>query len=289
MKRMIRDAFILLIACSMGMQVNAQDNTGYAPVNGLSMYYEVYGEGEPLILIHGGLGGIVEFGGLIPVLAEAHQVIAVELQGHGRTADTDRPLSYEALADDIAALIGYLGYDQADVMGFSLGGGVALQTAVRHPERVRNLVLISTPYARDGIHPEFLMGMAAMSAETADMMLETPMYGFYSAVAPNVDDWSALVGKIGDMLRQDYDWSASVAALTTPTLIVVGDADMIPPAHTVTMFELMGGGVPGDFAERPESQMAILPGTTHFSILAQPQLIASLITGFLSEVRPESE
>jgi pimeloyl-ACP methyl ester carboxylesterase len=161
MRRIVRLSFALLVGWGIvtAIQVKAQDDTGYAPVNGLAMYYEVYGEGDPLVLIHGGLGGIIEFGQLIPVLSQTRQIIAVERQGHGRTADIDRPLSYETLADDIAALIDYLGYEQADVMGFSLGGGVALQTAIRHPESVRNLVLISTPSARSGIHPEFRMGM----------------------------------------------------------------------------------------------------------------------------------
>lgn len=285
MRRIVQVFFALLVSLGVmiSVQVKAQDDTGYAPVNGLAMYYEIHGEGEPLILIHGGLGGIVEFSALIPVLAEAHQVIALELQGHGRTADIDRPLSYEALADDIAALVGYLGYEQVNVMGFSLGGGVALQTAIRHPEVVRRLIVVSTSYTHSGIHPEFRMGMEAMSAEAADMLLETPMYTFYSAVAPNIEDWPVLVGKTGDMLRQDYDWSASVAELTTPTLILVGDADMIPPAQAVAMFALLGGGVPGDFVERPTSQLAVLPGITHFSIPAQPELIAPQITRFLSE------
>ncbi|MBZ0275035.1 MAG: alpha/beta hydrolase [Anaerolineae bacterium] len=260
--------------------VKAQENSGYAPVNGLEMYYEVYGEGTPLILIHGGLGGIVEFKALIPQLAETRKVIAVELQGHGHTADIDRPLTYEAMADDIAALIAYLGYDEADVLGYSMGGGVALQTAIRHPDSVNRLVLVSTPFARSGIHPEFLAGMEAMNAASAEMMLETPMYQFYSAVAPRPEDWDTLVGKVGDLLRTDYDWSEDVASLTIPTLIIAGDADMIPPQHAVAMFSLLGGGVPGDFVEKPASQLAILPDTTHFNILSK--LDVSVIADYLA-------
>jgi pimeloyl-ACP methyl ester carboxylesterase len=273
---------VFAIGCGFMASVNAQDNPGnYASVNGLEMYYEIHGEGEPLILIHGGLGGIAEFGQLLPLFAETRQVIAVELQGHGRTGDIDRPLSFELLAGDIAALIEHLGYENADVMGFSLGGGVALQTAIHHPEVVRKLVLVSTAYSTAGIHPEFRMGMSSMSAEAADMMLETPMYQFYASVAPNVENWSALVGKVGDMLRPDYDWAADVATITTPTLIIVGDSDMIPPSHADELFGLLGGGVAGDFAGMPDSQLAVLPGTTHFTILTRTDLLLPTISPFL--------
>lgn len=264
--------------------VRAQEETAngnYAPINGLEMYYEIYGSGDPLILIHGGLGGIVEFAALLPSLAESRQVIAVELQGHGHTADIDRPISYEALADDIAALIDYLGYESADVMGYSFGGGVALQTAIRHPEVVDQLVLVSTTFSHANLHPEFQQGMAAMSAESSGAMLETPMYGFYSSVAPNVEDWATLVGKMGDVLREDYDWSADVAQMTTPTLIVVGDSDMLNPSYAVELFALLGGGVAGGFAPPPNAQLAVLPGTIHFDILTRTDLLLPIVTRFL--------
>lgn len=273
-------AGFVTLMMSANTSMHAQENSGYAPVNGLVMYYEVYGEGSPLILIHGGLGGIVEFNALIPLLAETRQVIAVELQGHGHTADIDRPLTYEAMADDIAALIAYLGYEQADVMGYSLGGGVALQTAIRHSDVVNRLVLVSTPFARDGMHPEFLAGQAAMSAENAAALLETPMYQFYSTVAPQPEAWAVLVGKVGELLRTDYDWSAALESLTVPTLIIAGDADMIPPQHAVAMFNLLGGGVPGDFVEKPASHLAIVPDATHFDIVRNldPSAILSFLT-----------
>jgi len=262
----------------------------YASVNGLEMYYETYGEGDPLILIHGGLGGIVQFGSLIPTLAETRQVIAVELQGHGHTADIDRPLSYESMADDIAALIEFLGFEKADVMGYSLGGGVALQTAIRHPEAVRKLVLVSAVYKRSDIHDEFLAGMSAMSAEVASQMLETPMYQFYSSVAPNLENWAALVAKSGELLAQDYDWSADVAKMTTPTLIVAGDSDMLSPIHVVEMFELLGGGVAGGLVEPSASQIAILPNTNHFEILSRTDILLPTVTAFLDTpaASPES-
>lgn len=269
--------------------VNAQDETAagnYASVNGLEMYYEIHGEGEPLVLLHGGLGGIVEFSQLLPTLAETHQVIAVELQGHGHTADIDRPITYEDMADDVAALITELGYEKADVMGFSLGGGVALQTAIRHPEVVRKLVLVSTTFKSAGIHEEFRMGMSQMSAESANMMLETPMYQFYSSVAPRLEDWPTFVGKLGALLSQDYDWSADVAAVKTPVLIIAGDSDEMYPAHPVELFELLGGGVAADFVGFPNSQLAVLPGTSHFTILSRADLLLPLINPFLDAPMP---
>lgn len=278
---------LMLISGAMMSPVSAQEGQ-YAPLNGLELYYEIHGEGEPLVLLHGGLGGIPEFGALLPALAQTRQVIAVELQGHGHTADIDRPLSYEALADDIAALIAYLELEQADVMGFSLGGGVALQTAIRHPEVVRKLVLVSTPFRREGIHEVFRQGMSAMTAESASAMLETPMYMLYSSVAPNLDDWATLVGKVGAMMAQDYDWSADVTAMTTPTLILAGDSDMIPPAHAVEMFGLLGGGVPGDFGPMPASQVAILPATTHFTILSKVEMVTPLVNAFLDAPAAQS-
>ncbi|MBC8171190.1 MAG: alpha/beta hydrolase [Anaerolineae bacterium] len=273
-----------------GAWVSAQETTSsgnYASVNGLELYYETYGEGDPLILLHGGLGGIVDFSLLLPLLAETRQVIAVELQGHGHTGDIDRPISYELMADDIAALIEYLGFENADVLGFSLGGGVALQTAIRHPEVVRKLILISTPFQRAGIHAEFLMGMDAMSAEGADQMVGLPMHDFYLNTSPNPEAWSTVVGKVGALLQQDYDWSADVANITLPTLIIVGDADMPYPAHALEMFSLLGGGVAGDFAGLPASQFAMLPGTTHFSILTRTDLLLPVIIPFLDAAMPE--
>jgi pimeloyl-ACP methyl ester carboxylesterase len=270
-------------------RVSAQARGNYASVNGLEIYYEIHGKGQPLVLLHGGLGGIGEFGQVLPLLARSRQVIAVELQGHGHTADIDRPLSYEQLADDIAAVIKQLGHEKADVLGFSLGGGVALQTAIRHPEVVRKLVLISTPYAHGGIHQEFLAGMSAMNADAAKAMLETPMYQFYVSVAPNPENWPTLVAKLGDLLRKDYNWSTDAAKITAPTLIVAGDSDMIRPAHAAELFELLGGGVPGDFVGLPKSQLAVLPGTTHFSILSRTDLLVPVITPFLDSPVPEAK
>lgn len=291
----LASALVLLSFSFLGGQAaNAQEGSGegqFASVNGLELYYEVHGVGEPLILLHGGLNTIdMVFGQLLPPLAENRQVIAVELQGHGHTADVDRPMSFELMADDIAALIQHLGYQSADIMGFSLGGGVAQQVAIRHPEVVRRLVLISTPFSSDGWYPEVQAGMAAMNAEAATAMLDSPMYQLYAAVAPNPDDWPILVTKLGDLLRQDYDWSEDVAAITAPILLVVGDADNIRPAHAVQFFALLGGGqIDGDSGGRPTSQLAVLPGATHFSILTRTDLLLPVVAPFLNGPLPESE
>jgi pimeloyl-ACP methyl ester carboxylesterase len=274
-----------------GQRASAQGNEGnYASINSLEMYYEVHGEGEPLIMIHGGLGGVAEFGQLPSLLSETRQVIAVELQAHGRTADIDRPLSFEFMADDIAALIEHLGFENADIMGFSMGGGVALQTATRHPEVVRRLVLVSTAYSTEGIHQEFRAGMAGMSAESAAMMLETPMYQLYSSVAPNLENWATLVAKLGELLRPDYDWSEDVAGITIPTLIIAGDSDFIYPSHAVGLLELLGGGVAGGMVETvPTAQLAILPGVNHFAIISRTDLLLPLINPFLDAPMPQAE
>ena len=276
---------------SNGDDVRAGGAGSYASVNGLEMYYEIHGTGRPLILLHGGVGAIEMFGEVLGLLAEGRQVVAVDLQAHGRTADTDRPLSFESMADDIAALIGHLGFEKADVMGYSLGGGVALQTAIRHPEVVRKLVVVSTPFKRDGWYPETLAGMGQMGPEAAEPMKQTPMYRLYASVAPKPEDWPVLLTKLGELLRQDYDWSDEVAKIQTPTLIVVGDADSVRTAHAVEFFELLGGGkVDGgwDGSGMSNARLAILPATTHYDIFSSPTL-ASTVAPFLYAPMPEGE
>jgi pimeloyl-ACP methyl ester carboxylesterase len=200
-------------------------------------------------------------GELVPQLALSRRVIAVELQGHGHTADIERPLRYELMADDIAALITSLGLEQADLFGYSLGGGVALQTAIRHPEVVRKLALASTAFKRDGWYPEDLAAMSAMSAEA---FAGTPIHDAYLATSPVPEAWPTLVAKVRQLVTSDYDWTAGVAALTTPTLLLVGDADGVRLAHVVEFFGLLGGGqADGDLAGLPRSSLAVLPATTH--------------------------
>lgn len=260
---------------------------GYAAVNGLRLYYEVHGIGAPMVLLHGGLGTIgMLFGQLLPVLARKRQVIAVELQAHGHTADIDRPMRYETMADDIAALVRQLGLGTADLFGFSLGGGVALQTAIRHPALVRRLVIASTPFRRDGWFPQALAGMAALRPDNAAAMTGSLMYQFYAEVAPRPADWPALVGKLGDLLARDYDWTEAVAAIRAPTLILTGDSDLIRTEHAVEMFRLLGGGAGGGLARLPDAQLAVLPATTHFSMLTRADLVAGIAEPFLDAAGP---
>jgi pimeloyl-ACP methyl ester carboxylesterase len=268
-------------------RMNLDDPGGgqYAPINGLNLYYETYGSGPPLVLLHGGFGVIRQmFGHLIPLLAAQRQVIAVELQGHGHTGDIDRPLRFEAMADDIAGLLGHLGLEQADVCGYSLGGGVALQTAIRHPAMVSKLVLISAPARRQGWYPETLAGMAAVNGTVAATWVGSPMHEAYAAVAPNVDDWPTLADKLNELLGREYDWSAQVGALPMPVLIVVGDADAVRTSHAVEMFGLLGGGQQpaGLGVPLPQGRLAILPGTTHYDLIFRTDLLLPILTTFLA-------
>ncbi|WP_161882776.1 alpha/beta fold hydrolase [Deinococcus alpinitundrae] len=261
--------------------------SGYAPVNGLQLYYEIHGEGlgsaPPLILLHGGFGTAGMFAGVLPALTPGRQVIAVDLQAHGRTADIDRPLRFEALADDLAALAAHLNSPQVDLMGYSFGGGVALMTAIRHPDLVRKLVVVSFPVSSDAWYPEVRAGMAQMGAQAAEGMKASPMYAAYAQVAPRIQDWPLLVTKLSQLMGLDYDWTAQAAALTMPVCIVVGDADLFGPQHAAGWFVRLGGGQkdPGwDRAALPATRLAVLPGTTHYDILVSPLLCAA-VTPFL--------
>jgi len=265
------------------MNTNTSKQSGYAPINGLSMYYEIHGAGEPLILLHGGLGSTGMFGDVLPTLAVDRQVIAVDLQGHGRTADIDRPLRYELMGDDIAALIKHLGLAETDLMGYSLGGGVALRTTIQHPGLVRRLVIVSTPCSQDGWYPEIVASMAQMNGADAEFMKESSMYQEYARIAPRPEDFPTLLDKVGDMLRQRYDWSADVAALKMSTPLVLGDADSIPPAYSARFFEVLGGGKTDggwDGSGMSSSRLAILPGVTHYNIFSSP-LLVSIVRPFL--------
>lgn len=255
----------------------------YAAIRGLDMYYEIHGSGDPLILIHGGFGVIGMFAALLPVLSEFRQVIAVELQGHGHTADVDRPFIYEQMADDVAALMGHLGLDPADVVGYSMGGGVALQTAIRHPQRVRKLVVISAPFRQNGWMPDVLANMHTINAEMAAGLMNSPMYEAYRSANPRPENWPALAQKSGDLLRTNYDWTEQVAALPMPVQIIIGDADSISPAHAAEMYRLLGGGLADSLNQpRSKSELAILPGVTHYDIIDRADLLGAIIPPFLN-------
>ncbi|AGC46052.1 alpha/beta fold family hydrolase [Myxococcus stipitatus DSM 14675] len=254
----------------------------YAQVNGLNLYYETHGTGRPLIVLHGALSTIDSMQPFIAELAKTRQVIAVELQAHGHTADIDRPLRFETMADDIAALMKHLNIESADVCGYSLGGGVALQVAFRHPRAVRKLVLMSATFKSDAWFPE---NRAIMATMTGEALAGSPMHEAYLRTAPRPEDFSILVSKISHLLTQEpYDWTQDVAALKTPTLVISGDSDSLPPTHSVEMFGLLGGGkADGMMAGVPTSRLAILPGTTHWDAVTRVDLLVPLIPSFLDE------
>jgi pimeloyl-ACP methyl ester carboxylesterase len=260
----------------------------YADVNGLSLHYEEHGSGEPLVLLHGGIGAGEMFAPIMPSLAEGRRVITVDLQGHGGTADVDRPLRPELMADDIAALIGALGLEQVDLMGYSLGGMVALRTAIQHPALVRRLVLLSVAFRRDGSHPDVLAAMDQMSPAAAEPLRQSPLYEQYARLAPRVDDWPVLIAKISEALKVDYDWTEDVGRITAQTLLAFADADSIRPAHIVEFFALLGGGLRDagwDSSARPSNQLAILPGHTHYDVYLAPAL-APAVVAFLDAPAP---
>jgi pimeloyl-ACP methyl ester carboxylesterase len=261
----------------------------YADVNGINLYYETHGDddGRPLILLHGGLGSGEMFGPILPALAANHRVIAVDLQGHGRTADIDRPLDIRLMADDIAALIDHLGLDRPDVMGYSLGGGVALHTAVRHPEHVGRLVIVSAHAWRTAIDPAMLEQQGQLGAAAVEFMKDTPMYQLYERVAPRPGDFGRLLDKIGASMAEDFDFRAEIAGLQVPTMIAAADADMAPPSHYVEVFALLDGGLRdggwmGEGRPKGGHALAIIPGTTHYNVFVSPVLAAAALA-FLDE------
>lgn len=267
--------------------VNAEGTGRYADVNGLHMYYEIHGSGRPLILLHGGLGSGEMFGPILPTLAEHHQVIPVDLQGHGRTADIERPIDISLMADDIVALVDLLGLDKPDVVGYSLGGGVALFTAVRYPDKVGRLVAASVYLRPDAVYPQIRAQQGQVSGAAADYMKDTPMYELYQRVAPRPEDFPRLLDKIGEAMAGDFDYSEQVRSLQVATMLVGADADMAPPSHYAEMFMLLGGGLrDGGWAGegRPKNghALAVLPGLTHYNIFSSP-LFAAVTLAFLDE------
>ena len=257
----------------------------YAEVNGINLYYETHGSGRPLVLLHGGLGSGEMFGPILPRLAESHQVIAVDLQGHGRTADVDRPISLATMGDDIGALIGQLGVGRPDVMGYSLGGGVAFHVALRHPGLVRKLVLVSAYLRKDAAYQAIGAEQQQLTGAAAPMMRDTPMYQGYARVAPRPEDFPRLLDKMGAWMAEDFDFTDQFRALQVPTLYVAADADMFPPSHAVEAFELLGGGQRdggwmGEGRPAGGHALAILPGLQHYNIFASP-LLAEAALAFL--------
>jgi pimeloyl-ACP methyl ester carboxylesterase len=262
--------------------------TGYAPVNGLQMFYEIHGPigGPPLVLLHGAFSATgTSFGALLPGLAETRQVISVEQQGHGRTADIDRPLSTAQMARDTAALLEHLGIRQADVLGYSMGAGVALELAIEHPDVVRKIVVVSLGYNKAGLHPGLLEGLDQL---TPEQMAGSPWHEEYLRIAPRPGDFPGLFEKVAELNRNIPDWPAeAVASIKAPMLIVIGDSDIVRPEHAVEMFRLRGGGVVGDWVGIPASQLAILPGTPHSTTTQRADILIPMLRTFLDAPLPD--
>jgi pimeloyl-ACP methyl ester carboxylesterase len=262
---------------------------GLARVNGIKLAYQIQGHGDPLVLLHGGFGSVEMFGPNVAGLAAGRQVIGVDLQSHGRSPAVDRPMTFEAMGDDIAALIEFLGHERADVAGYSLGGGVALRAAIQHPAVVRRLVLISAPHRRGAWLAEHITAFDSMGPHIAEPMKQTPLYETYRQIAPRVEDWPVLVRQLTTMLRQDYDWTDEVRGLQMPVLIVVGDSDGFPPSGAAEFFGLLGGGLRDagwDGSGMTRHSLAILPRVTHYSMGTSPALVAAM-TGFLDRTPSE--
>lgn len=256
--------------------------SGHVEAGGINYYYEIQGEGAgtPLLLLHGGLGSIGMFQPIMPRLTKGRQVIAVDLQGHGRTELGNRPMSLEAMGDDMATILKSLGYDKADVLGYSFGGGVAFRLAVQHPEMVDRVALVSAGYAQDGFYPEMIKMQAAVGEGMADMMKETPMYKSYVAVAPKPEDFPRLLGAMGDLMRKPYDYSADVAKLKMPVMLVFADSDMYRPEHEIKFYQLLGGGQrdAGWMRETmSQNRLAIIPNRTHYDIFFAPELAEAVM------------
>jgi len=254
--------------------------SGRVPVNGIDYYYAVYGKGEPLLLIHGGLGQIEMFGPNLATLAQTRQVIGVDMQGHGRTTLGTREISLVDMGEDMAVLLKKLGYDKVDVLGYSLGAGVGFQLAIQHPQMVRRLALVSAALSTDSFYPEMLPQQAAVSGAMADMMKETPMYTSYMAVAPHPEDFPKLLDKMGAYMRKTYDWSGDVKKLTMPVMLIYADSDMMRPEQMVKFYQLLGGGLKDAGWQREhmsQNRLAILPNLTHYEIGVAPEMVAAAL------------
>lgn len=254
--------------------------SGHIESNGVNYYYEIHGKGEPLLLLHGGLGSIEMFGPVLPMLARTRQVIGVDLHGHGRTTLGSREISPVDMGDDMAVILQKLGLKTVDVLGYSLGGGVALRLAVQHPDTVRRLAIASAPFARDGYYPEMLPMQAQVGAAMAESMKETPMYRSYVALAPNPGDFPKLLDRMGEYMRKPYDWSEDVKKLRMPVMLVYGDSDMFRLEHIVDFYKLLGGGLKdaGWMREHMSAnRLAILPDLTHYELFSSPELARTVL------------
>jgi pimeloyl-ACP methyl ester carboxylesterase len=281
---MFRIAFMALTLSVAGL-APAQAAGDRVAVNGMQMYYEVSGEGAPLIVLHGSYMNIPAMGAIVPKLAETHKVYALEFQGHGRTTDIDRPITYTNLADDVAAFMDAIGIAKADVFGYSMGAVAGLRFAIRHPDKANKLILASGAYDVEGLQPEFKAFIPQMNVE---MFVNMPFAEEYKKLAPNPDGFPALVEKLIALEKEPVAWGAEVKAMKTPVLIITGDADWTTLEHSVALFRLLGGGVMGDMGKPlPASRLAVLPATAHTAVITQTDLLIAFIEPFLKGEEPK--
>lgn len=271
---------LICLLCSPSV-LQAQSESGYVEVNEINYYYEIHGEGEPLLLLHGGLGSVDMLEPLLPALTENRQIIGIDLHGHGRTELGNREISYTDMGNDMTAILKKLGYDKVDVMGYSMGGGVALRVAIQHPEIVRRLVAVSASFAHpEGTFPEIIQQQKMIGAEMAEAMKETPMYQSYKAVAPHPDDFPRLLNRMGKLMANSFNWSEEIRELEMPVMLVYGDSDMFKPEHIVEFYQLLGGGLKDAGWQREnmsQNRLAILPDLTHYEIFMAPQLVETAL------------
>lgn len=283
---MFRTALITATLLVAGATLARSEPAGdRVKVNGMEMYYEVSGEGDPLIVLHGAYMNIPSMGAIIPKLAETHKVYAIEFQGHGRTTDMDRPITYPNLADDVAAFMDAVKIEKADVFGYSMGAAAGLQLAIRHPEKVNKLAAASVAYDAEGWQPAFKAFIPQMSVE---MFVNMPFAEDYRKLAANPDGFPELVRKLIALEKEPMAWEADVRALKTPVLIITGDADVATLEHSVALFRLLGGGVMGDMGKPlPASRLAVLPATSHTAVISQPELLHAFVEPFLKGKTPK--
>jgi pimeloyl-ACP methyl ester carboxylesterase len=274
----------LLLAALLIMSGIAQSaepaKSGYVQANGIKYYYEITGKGEPLLLLHGGLGSTGMFAPILPSLADHRRVIAVDLHGHGRTELGNRPISLIDIGNDVAVVLDELGLAQVDVLGYSFGGGIAFRLAVQHPQKVRRLVIVSAGFSDSGFYDDIRAQQNGLTAEAAPMMKETPMYKSYAAVAPKPEDFPRLLQAMGDLMRGHYDYSEDAKKLTAHTMLVFADGDMYKPEHIVEFYKLLGGGQRDAGWQREsmsKNRLAIIPDQTHYDLFFSPRLVPTVL------------
>ncbi|HJU75707.1 MAG TPA: alpha/beta hydrolase [Gemmatimonadaceae bacterium] len=282
---MFRSAPIAAAILTCSVLANAQATGQRVNVRGMQMYYEVSGTGDPLVVLHGAYMNIPSMGAIIPKLAQTHKVYAVELQGHGRTTDINRPITYPDMADDVAAFMDAVRLTKADVFGYSMGAVVGLQLAIRHPAKVNKLVAASVAYDVEGWQPEFRAFIPQM---TVEMILQMPFAEEYKKLAPNPNGFPELARKLIALEKEPMAWGEQVKAVKTPVLIITGDADVATLEHSVALFRLLGGGGMGDMGKPlPASRLAVLPATSHTAVITQPDLLHAFIEPFLKGITPK--